>query len=127
LTGPVHNGGWLRFDGSRLAEERGTCFVELGLPDLAEPALTSALDEDLSQRRRGSVLADLAMIGLQRRDSERLVVYAEAALELARQTGSGVIGRKLDRLRKHLAPLPTDKRIRSLDEEITSLIGGSIR
>lgn len=25
LHRPVHNGGWLRFDGSRLAEERGTC------------------------------------------------------------------------------------------------------
>lgn len=33
LTGPAHNGGWLRFDGSRLAEERGTCYVELKRPD----------------------------------------------------------------------------------------------
>jgi hypothetical protein len=33
--GIANNGGWLRFDGSRLAEERGACYVTLG--DLTSP------------------------------------------------------------------------------------------
>ena len=55
LRGPVHNGGWLRFDGSRLAEERGTCYVALGRADKAETALTDALSGALTARRKASV------------------------------------------------------------------------
>src|SRR5215469_3577292 len=66
LNLPAHNGGWLRFDGSRLAEQRGACFVKLERPELAEPALQEALRYDLSTRRRGLVLADLALVALQR-------------------------------------------------------------
>ena len=53
-------GGWLRFDGSHLAEERGTCYLALGRADLAEAALTEALGQSVSLRRRGSLLTDLA-------------------------------------------------------------------
>ena len=58
LSGQIHNGGWLRFDGSRLAEERGACYLQLGRPDLAEEVLTTALAQDLSLRRRGAVLTE---------------------------------------------------------------------
>lgn len=68
LPRPVHNGGWLRFDGSRLAEERGTCYVTLGRPELAEDALTDALRQGLSPRRHASALTYLAMIVIQRCD-----------------------------------------------------------
>jgi hypothetical protein len=43
LTDDVSNGGWLRFDGSRLAVERGSCYVQLRRFDLAEIALSDAL------------------------------------------------------------------------------------
>jgi len=119
LTGRVHTGGWLRFDGSRLAEERGACYVELGRHDLAEVALIQALNQDLSARRRGSVLIDLAMISVQRRDPECLVMYAGAALDTARQTGSGVIGRKLQSLQDQLTPFLSDSHVRYLSEQIT--------
>ena len=79
LNGEFHNGGWLRFDGSRLAEERGTCYIELGCHDLAESALADALGQKLSPRRRGSVLTDLAALGVQRRDVDQLLEYGEAA------------------------------------------------
>ncbi len=125
LTGQVHTGGWLRFDGSRLAEESGTCYVELRRPDLGEVALASALSQDLSPRRRGSVLTDLAMIGVQRRDPDKLVVYADAALDLARQTGSGVIGRKLQGLQNQLAPFLGGIHVRHLNKQITALTGGT--
>jgi hypothetical protein len=119
LTGQIHTGGWLRFDGSRLPEERGTCYVALRRPDLAEQALTDALSMDLSARRRGGVLTDLAMLGLQRGDLDQLINHAEAATDIARQTGSGVIGRKLKGLQAQLAPLLADHRVRQLDNEIT--------
>lgn len=71
LTGQINNGGWLRFDGSRLAEERGTCYLELRRPDLADKSLTAALELDLSPRRRGAVLAELATLGVERGDVDQ--------------------------------------------------------
>lgn len=121
LDGPVHNGGWLRFDGSRLLEERGTCYAQLGRPDLAEAVLVTTLEQTLSVRRRGAVLVDLATVGAQRCDVDQLVVHADAALDMQQQTGSGYLSRKVQALRSRLEPLLTDKRVRHLDDRITSL------
>lgn len=123
LQGPVHNGGWLRFDGSRLAEERGTCYVTLGRHDLAETALVDALQGTLTARRKAGVLTDLAMIGVHRRDPDQVVTYADTVLAAARQTGSGVITRKLRVLQPYLAPLLNHQQIQRLDAEITDLVG----
>ncbi len=121
LAGDVSNGGWLRFDGSRLAEERGSCYVQLWRPDLAEITLSDALRQNLSARRRGSVLTDLAMVGVQRGDVNQLVTYADAALEIAVQTGSGFISRKLQGLRGHLVPLLGNSQVRQLNQQIMTL------
>jgi tetratricopeptide (TPR) repeat protein len=121
LSGDFQNGGWLRFDGSRLAEERGACYIQLQRPDLAEAALTQALRVNLSARRRGSVLTDLAALGTQRRDSDQVITYADAALELVSQTGSGVIARKLSSLQPHLVPFLSDSRVRDLHGRIGAL------
>jgi DNA-binding XRE family transcriptional regulator len=126
LAGDVSNGGWLRFDGSRLAEERGSCYVQLRRPDLAELTLSDALWQNLSARRRGSVLIDLAMMGVQRGDVSQLVTYADAALEIAVQTGSGFIGRKLYGLRDYLAPLLGNSQVRQLNQQIMTLSENSI-
>lgn len=126
LQGRVHTNGWLRFEGSRLAEERGSCFVELGRPELAEPALEQALSRTVSPRRRGSVLADLAMVGAQRGDAEQLVMYADAALDAARQTNSiGYLGRKLSTLKPQLKPFMADRHVRTLDRQIADLTTAS--
>lgn len=45
LTADSVNGGWLRFDGARLAEERGARYVQLGRLDLAEETLKGALGQ----------------------------------------------------------------------------------
>ncbi|MGH3905535.1 MAG: hypothetical protein ACRDTE_15315 [Pseudonocardiaceae bacterium] len=119
----MRNGGWLRFDGSRLAEERGACYVALQRFDLA--ALGNALQQNLSGRRRGSVLTDLAMIGVQRGDVDQLMTYADAALEMVEQTGSGFIGRKLHGLQSHLAPLLGNSRVRQLNDRIMTIHGNS--
>jgi transcriptional regulator with XRE-family HTH domain len=114
--------GWLRFTGSRLAEERGSCFVELGRPELAESALNEALECGLSVRRRGGVLTDLATVGVQRGDAEQAVLYASAAVDAARQTGSsGYVGRKLAILKPQLRPLLADKHVCHLDRQIADL------
>jgi Tfp pilus assembly protein PilF len=100
LKGRIHNGGWLRFDGSRLAEERGTCYVALGRPDLAEAALTDALKQPLSSRRRSGVLVDLAVLGIQRRDIDQLLTYAHAAIDR---------DRRISRLSEQIATLSSMK------------------
>ncbi|NBE84470.1 transcriptional regulator [Micromonospora rubida] len=122
LPGRVHNGGWLRFDGSRIAEERGACYVELGRPDLAEPVLSGALSQSLSVRRRGAVLTDLAMVGVQRSEAHQIVLYGGAALDTARQSGSGVVGAKLNRLQHHLQPFLADTHVQHLNSQINALM-----
>lgn len=121
LPDDASNGGWLRFDGPRLAEERGACYVQLRRPDLAENALGEALRHDLSTRRRASVLTDLAMVGLQRGDVDQLTSHTEAALEIATRTGSGFIGRRLQELQGHLKPLFGHSQVRQLDQQIIAV------
>ncbi|WSP82576.1 helix-turn-helix domain-containing protein [Streptomyces sp. NBC_01235] len=126
LSGRTHNGGWLRFDGSRLAEERGARYVRLGRLDLAEQALTKALEQGpLAQghsfRRRGAVLTDLAAIGARRGDPDQVVSYGWEALRLARESGSGYVARRLDGLRTDLGELARDVRVAELASEIEAL------
>lgn len=121
LSGDIHNGGWLRFDESRLAEERGTSYLQLRHLDLAETALTDALCHNLSARRRGSVLTDLAILGIYRQDLDQAMAYADAVAQLVRQTSSGFIARKLRGLQPYLQPLMNDSRVRDLNERINAL------
>lgn len=114
-------GGWLRFTGDRLAEDRGSAFVALGRLDLAESALGDALQEQLSPRRRGSVLADLATIGARRSDVDQLVSYGTTAVELAHRTGSGYVARRLEGLQPHLGRFLSDHRVRELADRIRAL------
>ncbi|QUH02122.1 helix-turn-helix domain-containing protein [Saccharopolyspora erythraea] len=111
--------GWLRFEGSRLDEERGSCYVTLRRPDLAEPILIEALKSGVSTRRRSSVLADLATVGAQRGDVDQLLMHGAAALDIARQTSSaGYLGRKLGDLRTQLVPYLADRHVRYLDSQL---------
>lgn len=122
MTGQIHNGGWLRFDGSRLHEERGSCYVQLGRVDEAESALLSALGGlSLSARRRGNVLTDLAMVGVQRREAEQVVSFGREALAIAEHTGSGVVGRRLQTLQLKLKPLLSDPAISQFNDDISAL------
>ena len=121
LRGPVRNDGWLRFDGSRLPEERGSCYTMLGRPDLAAGSLEAALTHDLSPRRRGSVHTDLAANGLQRRDLDQFTTHAETALHLAGETGSGYVTRRLKDLRPQLGAFASDQRVRDIADMIGSL------
>lgn len=126
LDASAHNGGWLRFDGSRLAEERGARYLRLGRLDLAENALTDALRQDAlaqgrSYRRRGAVLADLAAVGAKRRAPEQVVTFGSEAVRLARESSSGYVTRRLQGLRDEFGPLASNGRVADLGAEITAL------
>ncbi|MEW1723604.1 helix-turn-helix domain-containing protein [Streptomyces sp. NPDC093109] len=119
-------GGWLRFDGARLAEERGSRYVRLGRLDLAENALKDALEQTAlaygqSYRRRGAVLTDLAAIGAKRRNAEQVVAYGREAIDLARSSGSGYVARRLRALCDEFGPLSRDHRVAELGAEIATL------
>jgi hypothetical protein len=59
-------------------------------------ALTEALNQPISLRRRGSILTDLATLGIQRHDLDQVLEYGDTAVKLAEQTQSaGYVGRKL--------------------------------
>ncbi|MGW4411365.1 helix-turn-helix transcriptional regulator [Nonomuraea sp. NPDC004702] len=122
LADPASPGGWLRFDGSRLADQRGTCYLTLGRADAAEAALLAALNQATSLRRRGSLLTDLAALGLQRRDLDQFLHYAGDAVDLAEQTQSaGYVGRKLHGIQQQLQPLLSDSRVIQLNDRIAHL------
>lgn len=119
------NVGWLRFSESRVDELRGECYVDLGRPDLAEAALLRIFDQAVSPRRRTGVLTGLAMVGVQRRDPQFVVIHTEPVIDLARQTGSGVIRQKLTGLQRQLGPLVGNQDVRLLSREIRALVGNS--
>ncbi|MFH8684446.1 helix-turn-helix domain-containing protein [Streptomyces lydicus] len=126
LTADSVNGGWLRFDGARLAEERGSRYVRLGRLDLAEKTLKAALQQTAlasgpSYRRRGAVLTDLAAIGVRRRDAEQVVEYGKEAIELARSSRSGYVAHRLQALCDEFGPLNRDHRVAGLGAEIAAL------
>ncbi|MFE2158662.1 transcriptional regulator [Streptomyces lydicus] len=126
LTADSVNGGWLRFDGARLAEERGSRYVRLGRLDLAEKTLKDALQQTAlasgpSYRRRGAVLTDLAAIGVRRRDAEQVVEYGREAIELARSSRSGYVARRLQALCDEFGPLSRDHRVAELGADIAAL------
>ncbi|MFF2021299.1 helix-turn-helix transcriptional regulator [Streptomyces sp. NPDC058171] len=120
------NGGWLRFDGTRLAEERGARYARLGRLDLAEETLSRALEQSelasgQSYRRRGTVLTDLASIGAKRNDPEQVSVYGREAVQLARASSSGYVARRLHDLCDEFGPLSRDHRVAELGAEIAAL------
>ena len=122
LSGPASPGGWLRFDGTRLGEERGTCYLRLGQASLAESELTSALANTASLRRRGSILADLATIGVQHKDTSQILRHASDAIGIAEQTRSvGYLGRKLATLQARIQPLLADTRLAELNDRISRI------
>lgn len=123
LSGTASPGGWLRFDGTRLGEERGTCYLTLGRADLAASDLDNALASTVSLRRRGSIHADLAMTGVQHKDTSQILDHAADAIGIAEQTHSvGYLGRKLATLQERIQPLLADRRMTELNNRIDRLL-----
>ncbi|WP_225731032.1 MULTISPECIES: helix-turn-helix transcriptional regulator [unclassified Nocardia] len=113
--------GWLRFDGTRIDEEHASCSIQLGRPDAAEALLMPLLDRSLSPRRHGSILIDLAAAAALRRDPVPLVWFGGAATQIARDTRSGYLARRLAQLHRHLHDLRADPHIDHLGRQIATL------
>ncbi|GHO51431.1 helix-turn-helix domain-containing protein [Ktedonospora formicarum] len=112
------NGMWLRFDGTRLAEEKGSCFVKLGRPDLAMPVLNEALTQHpKATRRRGMVLTNLAISALQLGELDRACTYASEVTQIAGK-GSGMLLRGLHSLQEKLIPYQDSQLVQELDQQI---------
>lgn len=118
-TNTTHNGGWLRFDGTRTAELHGACLVDLGDYTRADEALSLAARTSLTSRRSASVHTDLATVALHTADHDRLAYHAATVVDLARAHTSGYIMNKVDTLRRRVLrdnTLPPHHRIiRQLD------------
>ncbi len=113
------NGRWLRFDGERLPEQTGSCYVRLQQPDLAEPALKLALQQlPLPSRRRGMVLSDLAIVSLQRQEIELACSYVEQVIEVARAVPSGWLKKGVATLHTQLEPFKTESSVSQLDQQL---------
>nr|BBH91730.1 hypothetical protein KTC_64810 [Thermosporothrix sp. COM3] len=99
------NGTWLRFQGDRVPEEKGACFVLLKQPARALPLLEQALTQTTSTvRRRGLVLRDLALASLQQQHVEHACLYAEQLLGLVQEGHSGLLLKALHIIRAALKP-----------------------
>jgi tetratricopeptide (TPR) repeat protein len=115
--------GWLRFDGSRLPEERGACFVKLQEPELAFPALQKALKQyPTPTRRRGMVLTDLATASLQQGNIDQACFYANEVVDIAHQRPSGILKKGMHGLRTQLEPFSQTDTVKKLDQRITSIV-----
>jgi len=65
---------------------------------------------------------DLAAVGAQQRKTDAVVEHGRSAVEIARQTGSRVVARRLAGLRSALTPLLRDPAVRDVDDEIARLV-----
>ena len=94
----------------------------LGRPaPLATASLEAALAATYRPSGGGSVHTDLAATGLQRRDLDQFAAHAETALQLAGETGSGYVTRRLKGLRPQLGDFADDQRVRDIAGRIGSL------
>ena len=84
--------------------------------------ISDRLSGTASPRRRGSILVDLAMIGVQHKDTGQILQYASDAISIAEQTHStGYLGRKRTRLQEQIQPLLADQRLNELNSRISHL------
>jgi hypothetical protein len=85
--------------------------------------LDNALASTVSLRRRGSIHADLAMTGVQHKDTSQILDHAADAIAIAEQTHSvGYLGRKLATLQERIQPLLADRRMTELNDHIDRLL-----
>jgi len=116
------NGTWLRFDGERIPEARGACFVKLGQPDLAAPVLQEALRLHPSPtRRRGMVLSDLALAASMRGDVERACTLSNEVIQIAQLGSSGVLKKGLQVIQTQLSPFARHADVKDLNAQIRLL------
>jgi len=118
----VNAPAWVRFEGSRLPALKGGCFVRLGMPDPALPALQEALQLVPSPiRRRAMILTDLALASVQQKEIEQACDYAGEAVEIASHSSSIMLVEGLHKVRYQLEPFSNAYSVRKLDKRLALL------
>ncbi|TMC15248.1 MAG: helix-turn-helix transcriptional regulator [Chloroflexi bacterium] len=116
------NGTWLRFDGSRLSELQGACFVRLQRPKLAISALKKALQQQIAPtRRRGMILTDFALLSLQQGNVDEACTYANEAVDIAQQGPSGVVKKRLQSLHQKFKAFDDVDTVNTVNQRIVLL------
>jgi len=110
---------WLRFDGSRLPALRGACYVRLGQPDLAMPALQEALQHFVKpDRKRGMALTDLAAAAIQSGNVEQARAYVDEVITILAQSSSDFLREELRALPRRVEPMAQTRAVQSIDAYI---------
>jgi tetratricopeptide (TPR) repeat protein len=113
---------WTRFDGSRLPALQGACYVRLSQPDLAEPVLLEALQQNTKQgRRRAMILLDLALSALQQTPIEKACAYAKEVVTSAPYRSSGFLRNTVLKIQQQLVPFADVEAVRTLNTRVASL------
>jgi tetratricopeptide (TPR) repeat protein len=114
---------WIRFDGSRLPALRGACYVRLGQPDFAMPALQEALQQFAKpDRKRGLVLLDLATAALLRRDVEQACTHVEEVIDIVALGSSSFLREGIQQLRHQLEPFVGSPSVKGVDQHMRLLV-----
>ncbi len=111
---------WTGFDHSRFAGYTGVCYLRLQKPDSALTALRAALThlKPEANRRRSTILTDLATAYVQQGEVEQGCELASQALSITKQTRSAMVLQRLQDFRYQLKPWENLQVVRDLDEQL---------
>jgi transcriptional regulator with XRE-family HTH domain len=111
------------FNHAKLEAYHGVCYLQLGRPADAVPALTRALDtlDPALKKHRCTALADLATGLIQLHEVEEGCERASQSLTLAAELRHGVSIDRIRKLRQHLRPWQRSPAVRQLTEQLAAV------
>jgi tetratricopeptide (TPR) repeat protein len=111
------------FNEAKLEAYHGVCYLELGRPGDAVPALTRALDtlDPALKKHRCTALADLATGLIQLREVEEGCERASQSLTLAAELRHGVSIDRIRKLERQLPPSHRSPAVRRLREQLAAV------
>jgi DNA-binding transcriptional regulator YiaG len=111
------------FNQAKLEAYHGVCYLQLGRPGDAVPALTRALDalDPALRKHRCTALADLATGLIQLQEVEEGCERASQSLALAAELRHGVSIDRIRKLRRQLRPWRRSPAVRQLEEQLAAV------
>jgi tetratricopeptide (TPR) repeat protein len=110
------------FNQPKLAAYHGVCYIQLGRPGDAIPALTQALEalDPALRKHRCTALADLATALIHLREIEEGCARASQSLTIATELRHAVSVDRVRQLRRRLQPWHRNPAVRQLTEQLTA-------
>ena len=111
------------FDSSRLPAYRGACFMRLGRPEVAMPALLAGLKTQPEPAGAFSraILLDLANTSRQAGEIEQACSYIHQSLDIITQTNAARYLQRVYKLRQQLEPWAMVQDVKNLDRRLKRL------